>query len=309
MTMIGQRKGRASAWATLGVMAGALTLGALFNAHSLAASASALSPGPARALAVTFSEGAVTVSSAIGLDRPRAILERYLRTEGHGNGDARPRPIFVPSPNRPATLLVAGDSLVDPFGPQMARVASATGVIAAGWEVQYSSGLTRPQLFDWAAHFEGVLGELPTDIVVFMVGANDSQPIETSEGWASTGTPEWLAEYGMRVEEMMTLLESRVATVYWVGQPIARSADHSARMEALNHVYREAAGRHDRVRYVDSWAVFADSGGEYADFLPGRGGRVILMRQPDGIHLTPEGGDHLARVVLDAMRLDWSIGP
>jgi uncharacterized protein len=205
------------------VMVAALSLGALFNAQSLATSASALSPGPARSVAMAVTDGVVTMSGALGLDRPRALLEEMLGRGSGGNGEGRPRPVFVPSPNRRASMLIAGDSLVDPFGPQLARVASAAGVLTARWEIQYSSGLTRPQLFDWAEHFEGELAERPTDIVVFMVGANDSQPIETPQGWASSGTPEWVTEYTGRVAAMMTLLESRVGTVYWVGQPIARS--------------------------------------------------------------------------------------
>lgn len=287
-----------------GVMAGALALGALLNAPSLVAAASAQPPGPVRTVALPVAEGLGRVGEAVRLDRLHAWLTSLAHPERTGQGEG-PRPVFVPTPNRKATLLVAGDSLVDPFGPEMVALAEATGLVTGRWEVQYSSGLTRPQLFDWSDWLEEDL--VGVDMVVFMVGANDSQPIETPSGWASTGTPEWAAEHGRRVDEMMTLLESRVATVYWVGQPIGRSSEHSARMAVLNDIYEEAAAGHDRVRYVDSWEVFTDSDGAYSDFLTDETGRLVLMRQPDGIHFTPEGARRLAQRVLDVIGADWAI--
>jgi uncharacterized protein len=295
-------------WVALAVIVGAFALGAMLNARSLAATASALSPGAVRSVAVPLADGIARVSECLRLDRPHAWIEGIVHPD-RPDGTVGPRPIFLPSPNRPASLLVAGDSLVDPFGPEMVRVASATGVITGRWEIQYSSGLTRPQLFDWADWFGEELAASAADIVVFMVGANDSQPIETPTGWASSGTPEWVAEYERRVDAMMILLTSRVATVYWVGQPIARSAEHSDRMAVLNEIYETVADDHERVRFVDGWDIFTDAGGRYADFLPGPAGRLVLMRQPDGIHLTPEGGERLARAVLEAVGLDWHIGP
>jgi hypothetical protein len=287
-----------------GVMAGALALGALLNAPSLVAAASAQPPGPVRTVALPVAEGLGRVGEALRLDRLHAWFTSLAHPERTGQGEG-PRPVFVPTPNRKATLLVAGDSLVDPFGPEMVALAEATGLVTGRWEVQYSSGLTRPQLFDWSDWLEEDL--VGVDMVVFMVGANDSQPIETPSGWASTGTPEWAAEHGRRVDEMMTLLESRVATVYWVGQPIGRSSEHSARMAVLNDIYEEAATGHDRVRYVDSWEVFTDSDGAYSDFLTDETGRLVLMRQPDGIHFTPEGARRLAQRVLDVIGADWAI--
>jgi hypothetical protein len=301
-------KGPMTARTALLVMVGALVIGSLLNARSLAASASALSPGPVRTVAVAVTDGLVPVSAALGTDRPRILIESITTGPVDGGTAQPPRPVFVPSPNRPARLLVAGDSLVDPFGPEMAEVASGTGVIKARWEVQYSSGLTRPQLFDWSTYMKDELVERPADIVVFMVGANDVQPIETSLGWASSGTPEWEAEYRARVDALMEVLLTRATTVYWVGQPIARSPEHSMRMASLNAIYRSAAGDHDRVHFVDAWEVFTDADGGYSDFLADDSGRLVLMRRQDGVHLTPEGGERLARAVLDSIRLDWHIG-
>jgi uncharacterized protein len=296
-------------WTALLVMIIALVLGALLNARPIAAMAPGSAPPFLGGVVTSLADGLVELSERLLLDRPRSWIDGTLRPSVEPDDRPSPTSVFVPTPSHRARVLVAGDSLVDPFGPALVNRAEDTGVLVARWEVEYSSGLTRPQLFDWASYLLTDLEREPADIVVFMVGANDASPIATPVGPASTGTPEWEEEYGRRVGELMGLLSERVATVYWVGQPIARSDDHSARMAVLNEIYRGEAERYPGVRYVDSWALFEDSRGRYADYLPDDRGRVVLMRQGDGIHLTRDGADRLAHHVLEAIRLDWEIRP
>jgi hypothetical protein len=215
--------------------------------------------------------------------------------------------VFPPTSEHPARLWVTGDSLTERFGPSLVNAAIATGALDASREVEYSSGLTRPDFFDWPAHLTSRLDEEPTDILVFMIGANDGQPIHTEAGWVPTGTEEWATEYRRRVAETMGLLALRVPTVYWIGQPIARSADYSEKMAVMNRIYRSEAERHPNIRYVDTWDLFSDDSGAYSAYLPDASGRVVLMRAGDGIHLTPDGGDHLAAVVLQVVAEDWDL--
>ena len=297
-----------SPWTALGVMLLALFVGATLNAASLVETASSNPPGVLRDVAVWVAERLLDVSSAAGLDRPRSIIDDLVH-DGSGRAiePREPGAVFVPTTEHRAMLLVAGDSLVDPFGPALVNAAERTGMISADWEVQYSSGLTRPLLFDWQTHLASRLDETGFDMVVFMIGANDAQPIETSTGWASTGTVEWAAEYRSRVGALMDQLTAAVPTVYWVGQPIARSAEHSARMAAVNEIYRAEAESRSGVRYLDAWLLFADAAGRYNAYLPDDHGRTVLMRQDDGIHLTHDGAERLAREVLDSIRADWEI--
>lgn len=196
---------------------------------------------------------------------------------------------------------------MDAVGPALVNQAGATGVIAPALDVQYSSGLTRPELFDWPARLTEELVSRGADIVVFMVGANDGQPIETPAGWASFATPEWEREYRQRVATTADLLATHTAAVYWVGQPIPRDEMQAARVSVMNAMYRSVAEEHPAVHFVDAWRLFTDDRGGYSAYLPDESGRMILVRDPDGVHLSPAGADLLAGEILAAISQDWDI--
>ncbi len=96
----------------------------------------------------------------------------------------------------------------------------------------------------------------------------------------------------------MDLLGGDGRFVIWVGQPIMRSSSFSERIARLDAVYREEAASRPWIHFLDTWPLFADQSGSYADYLPGSDGTPVLMRQQDGIHLSREGGDRLAAAVL-----------
>jgi hypothetical protein len=284
-----------------------LLVGALLNAVPLEATARSQPPGWRRTVALPFAEALADISRALGTDRPRAWIDDLRRSlaDGSPRGTTGRRPVFVPSRQNPAHLWVAGDSLTDTFGPALVNRAESTGVIDARREVQYSSGLNRP-VFDWAARIEAELTAHPADIVVFMIGANDGVPVETPAGWMGTGQPGWRDEYRRRVARAMDLLTARAATVYWVGQPITKSAALASKVALMNEIYRSEAAAHG-IRYVDAWTLFTDASGGYAAYLPDAGGRPELVRRADGVHFTPAGADRLADAVLDAIGRDWEL--
>ena len=51
----------------------------------------------------------------------------------------------------------------------------------------------------------------------------------------------------------------------------------------------------------------ANEKGSYAEYLKDENGDEVLMRAPDGIHLSRAGGDRMARVVLDVIEKDWGM--
>ena len=59
--------------------------------------------------------------------------------------------------------------------------------------------------------------------------------------------------------------------------------------------------------FISTWKLMADDKGSYADYLTDADGDSILMRAPDGIHLTRAGGDRMAALVLDVIEKDWGM--
>ena len=93
-----------------------------------------------------------------------------------------------------------------------------------------------------------------------------------------------------------------------VGCNFCSNPGFSDRMARLNEVYRSEAELRPWVRFVDSYALFANEAGAYEAFLPGVDGTVQDLRQGDGIHLSRPGGDLLARNVLDQIEADADLG-
>jgi hypothetical protein len=318
-------------------------LGGVLNGRSILDTASSLEPGRQREVAMAAAELLVEMGETLRLDVPREMIDREL---GRATPTTEPAPIpttsivmttttqvtttqplqtttgpttttippsttlpgvFTPSQVTPVRLWVAGDSLTERFGPSLVNLLTGTGVVEVRRDVRYSTGLTRPDFFDWRLYLDQELAAKPTDILVFMIGANDGQPIQTSAGWIPFGTDEWVVEYRKRVAATMDLVGDLVPTVYWLGQPIARSAEYSAKMALMDDIYRSEADKHPGIRFVDTWALFTDRDQKYSAYLPNSAGQETLMRSSDGIHLTVEGGERLAVWVRDVIAADWPL--
>jgi lysophospholipase L1-like esterase len=196
-------------------------------------------------------------------------------------------PTRTPTPADPLRVSVLGDSTVLPIGNGLVA-ATRTGNVRATLVFRYSSGLTRPDYYDWPAEAAELLaGARPPEVAVVMLGANDAQPMTTPAGPQRFGTAAWRAEYARRVDAFMSLLVAHRVAVYWVGQPTMGPAAYSARMAVLDGIYAAAARRHSGVRFVDTRPI-------------------VTMRDhtPDGIHLTVAAGRRLAGMLLTRIRTD-----
>lgn len=212
-----------------------------------------------------------------------------------------------PTAEAPLRLWIGGDSQMGVPGQSLVRRAVASGLITTALDVRVSTGLGRPDYFDWPAHLDRTLADWRPDAVVVLFGANDHLAVSTPSGFAGFGTPAWESEYRARVAATMDLLGQRAARVYWLGQPVARDGDYSARMAHLDQIYaQEAAGR-PWVTYLSTWELLSAPGGGYSAYLPDASGQQELVRERDGIHLTRAGGDRVADLVMAALRADWQL--
>lgn len=300
----------------LQVMTLALGLGLLVNASSLDVKARAQPDGWRRTLAVAAMRPVAAVAQATRLDRPRPWFEQAVKSEPAGAPGRRRSTIAaaaappttvappvvrlrVPTEADPLRLWVGGDSMAQVFGQSLVAMSVEHGAISATLEYRISTGLTRPDYFDWPAHLrEDVLAADP-EVVVIMFGANDAQSMEVAGKAEPVRSAAWQAEYRRRVAATMDLLAGDGRLIVWVGQPVMRDSDFAQREAILDGIYAEEAGRRPWIRFVDSRRLFAGPDGRYRAYLPDAEGDEVLMRQGDGIHLTRAGGDRLAGAVLD----------
>ncbi len=204
----------------------------------------------------------------------------------------------MPTKDDKLRLYIAGDSQAQGFGESLERLAGDTGLVTPTLDFKVSSGLTRPDFFDWPKRLQDQVRKLRPDIVVVDFGGNDAQPIETADGKQYDVTdPNWLVEYSKRVGQTMDFLSGDGRKVIWVGTPNARDDAFTARLAVLRQAVQQEAAKRPQVTFVDTWAMFQSPTGGYADYIVDSDGEAKLMRQDDGFHLNLDGANKLARAI------------
>jgi hypothetical protein len=204
----------------------------------------------------------------------------------------------VPTKEDKLRLYIAGDSQAQGFGESLERLAGATGLVSPTLDFKVSSGLTRPDFFDWPKRLQDQMRRLRPDIVVIDFGGNDAQPIKTADDKTyDPSDPKWLEEYSRRVGQTMDFLTQDGRKVIWIGTPNAKDEGFTARLAVLRQAEQQEAAKRPRVSFVDVWSMFQSPSGGYADYIVDDDGQAKLMRQNDGFHLNLDGANKLARTI------------
>ena len=208
-----------------------------------------------------------------------------------------PPPLREPTRKDPLRVYFGGDSLAGLPGVLFAQQGSKSGLMKVHTDYQVSSRLTNPDPVDWPAHLQGELAAVRPDVGVFMVGINDpGMPMIAKGSFTMYPKKAWLEEYQRRAEELMRImLHKGVKRVYWVGLPIMPEKGQTAQVKRLNQLFKQAAGRHPDVVYVDTFDLLADKQGRYN----------AALRSGDGVHFTDEGAGKIADAVWAAISKDW----
>ncbi len=216
------------------------------------------------------------------------------------------------TPDSPLRLWIGGDSLAGSLGPSLGEQTAATGVVQPVYDSRVSSGLSSPEFFDWPSHATQEMARLNPEVVVFIVGANDwttprATPLDAS------GEPEWKAQYAGQVEAMLDILEgadtlAQPRSVSWVGAPTLQDRRKDAGVREVNAIAQAVVARHPHATYIDAHQLFASPDGAYTATLAGPNGTSVRVRTPDGVHLTPEGGDLLGVAVYGPLDAECRLG-
>jgi uncharacterized protein len=208
---------------------------------------------------------------------------------------------------KPLRLYVAGDSMDQVFGSSLVNLAEATGLVKGKNDYHVSSGLSRPDFYDWPQRLVDQIVDFRPDAAVVLFGANDGQDVLFEGEVLKVGTKAWQEVYARRVGEAMDILTEGGRRVYWVGNPIMKDFRYRERIAMMNHIYEAEAKKHPGVTFVSTWQALSNEKGSYAEYLKDENGDLVLMRAPDGIHLSRAGGDRMAGVVLDVIEKDWGM--
>ena len=309
----------------------AFVLGVLFNAPAMKKTAMELPFGGQRSFRLALVSPAAAVSHWFFLDRPARFAAAMLGKPDPGpqpvavvvvtprptprptaaSGKPRPKPPDKPPPKpypgHPLHLYIAGDSMAGIPGMALVNLSNDTHLIKPLLDYHISTGLVRPDFFNWPAQLQQQVKAFDPGAAVVMWGANDNQGVQTSSGKVyQFGSSGWEKEYRRRVDEALAiLLDGGVRRIYWVGQPIMPGSTYDSQIRLMNDIFRSAAEKHPGVQYIDAYQVFSGAGGGYAQYLRDDNGQMQQVREADGEHLTYAGGLRLAEVVMAAIKADW----
>jgi uncharacterized protein len=322
---------RRTAASALVAMIVAMALGALFNAPAMKKTAQELPFGASRTVRLALVDPLDTVSHWFFLDRPAKFTAAVLGKpdpgpaagpavvvvtpspkppRGRPGKNGRPaadRPLPKPFKGHPMHLYIAGDSMMGLPGMALVNLSNKTKLIKPLLDYHISTGLARPDFFNWPAQLQQEARSFDPGAVALLFGANDNQAVQTGDGKIyQFGSDGWKAEYRKRVQGTIDLLFGEgVRRIYWIGEPVMPSASFNSQIRLMNDIYSSVAARNPGVQYIDSYRLFLNGGGQYSQYLPDANGEMQQVREQDGEHLTYAGGLRIAQAVLDAIKKEW----
>ncbi|MFK8023291.1 MAG: DUF459 domain-containing protein [Ilumatobacter sp.] len=207
-----------------------------------------------------------------------------------------------PTSANPAKVYIVGDSDAGTFGPYLQTLLGGTLVTETELNYKVSSGLARPDFFDWPAELRTKLPEVDPDIVVVTFGGNDSQGLSAFQdelefviGDPLQNEAEWSEEYQRRAGEVMDILLENDRHVIWVGIPNDDNPEVTAKLAIQDRAAKAAAAERPEVVFVDTWARFSGRSGGWAEFVVDPRDNVGKdVRAADGFHLNQNGAEILA---------------
>lgn len=211
---------------------------------------------------------------------------------------------------QPSRVLLIGDSSIQAgLGTQIERRLEEYEGVSVLRFGQHSTGLARPDYFDWWEKIRELKAEFEPDLVIAYWGDNDCQGLSTREGGvvAHFGTDEWDVEYGQRVSDIVELMREGGGQAVIVGMPIMRSRSFSRRIERLNSVAEAATTAAGGV-YLPTWEITADEEGKYVSSVE-FDGKLRIIRAGDGIHLSTHGSAYVAANICGMLEEHFELAP
>lgn len=305
----------------------------LLYAPTMKRAAEASPLGARRTMSLAILTPIAAVSEWIGLDALAGTIERAVGSDrgesGHAfvpppediplapvdpdgsNGKGPPEEtdsIRVPTPSRRLRVAIVGDSLAAGLGYFAERVFRPRLVMVSG-QGRISTGLARPDYFNWPVTMRRIVNRFDPDLVIVMLGENDHQSLQNVHGArvAAIGTSGWPPAYRDRVLAMMKIATSGGAKVVWAGLPISADPRLRAHSKRQNDIFEFASNISNDVAYFDAWNRFRRPEG-YTAYLR-EGGRVILIREGDGLHFNAVGYTIVAREIAKLAAEEFGLAP
>jgi uncharacterized protein len=191
-------------------------------------------------------------------------------------------------------IAFVGDSTSDGYweGVTVAagRDACLKGQLEIGRFAKNSTGLTRPDRFDWVNELRRVGESFKPKLFVMSLGLNDTQSVVEHGQITMENSPLYDERYKERVTAVLQHAADAKAALLWIGLPAMRAAAADKDAREKNRLFQEAVvafGVAD-IQYVEPWKLNAGTD-TFASYGPDQSGRMVQIRTSDGQHFTVAG--------------------
>ncbi|HEY6259214.1 MAG TPA: DUF459 domain-containing protein [Xanthobacteraceae bacterium] len=199
------------------------------------------------------------------------------------------------SGNNKVRIAFVGDSISDGYWEGVSVTAARDPCLKAltefGRFAKNSTGLTRPDRFDWAAELKRVGESFKPRLFVMSLGLNDRQSVVEHGQITMDDSPLYDDKYKERITAVLKNAAAAKAGLLWIGLPALRvpSSDKDAREK--NRLFEEAItafGAPD-IQYIPPWKLNQTGVDTFSSYGPDANGRMVQLRTPDGEHFTVAG--------------------
>ena len=206
----------------------------------------------------------------------------------------------VEYPHGTTPVLMVGDSMMRILGANMEKEFRLADIQPAVAFSSLGSGLVRPSVFNWFTRLDDLLKENHPKTVFVALGTNDKQALETEEGVIiNYGEPAWEQAYRVCLARVMDqLIAADVDLVVWFLLPPMRDASVQEHAQLVNRIASELASedsRKDKFFLYDMASIFSRQPNRYSQYMMSPTGEAIMVRDPDGVHLTVGGAKAVAK--------------
>jgi uncharacterized protein len=195
------------------------------------------------------------------------------------------------------------DGLWGGFTSLVPHEACLKGNFDYGRFAKNSTGLTRPNKFDWVEEIKRLGDSFKPQLFIMSLGLNDRQSVLENGKVTLENSPDYPARYRERVTAVLRNVAAAKASMLWVGLAAMRAdaADKDAREK--NRFYAQAIAEFGdpRIEYVEPWKLNPTGEDKFASYGPDGKGRMIQIRTSDGEHFTSAGDMLVAAYLLPKM--------
>jgi uncharacterized protein len=154
-----------------------------------------------------------------------------------------------------------------------------------------STGLTRPDKFNWADEVKRIGESFKPQVLVMSLGLNDLQSVVERGKVTLENSPDYPARYKDRVTAVLRSATASGAALLWIGLPAMRDSATDRNAREKNNLFAEAITELavPTVEFVEPWKLNRSGEDKFASFGPDQNGKMIQIRASDGAHFTPAG--------------------